>query len=196
MAEAPPPAPEHTVGACPWPGSDPVYRAYHDTEWGIAVHDDRELFEKLALEGFQSGLSWLTVLRKRPAFRDVFAGFVPDTVAGFDTSDVERLLTDARIIRNRAKIEATITNAKVVLAITDELGSFDHFVWGFAPESHRRPRHLGEVPATTPDAVALAKALKKRGARFVGPTTAYAFMQAMGLVNDHLIGCPAGDALT
>lgn len=195
MVKAPFATSEHTVGACPWPGSDPTYRAYHDTEWGKPVHDDRQLFEKLALEGFQSGLSWLTVLRKRPAFREVFAGFATDTVAGFGADDVERLVTDARIIRNRAKIEATISNAKVVLAIAAELGSFDEFVWSFAPESHRRPRHVDEVPATTPDAVALATGLKKRGARFVGPTTAYAFMQAMGLVNDHLVGCPAGDAI-
>lgn len=196
MAEAPPPLAQNAPGACPWPGSDPAYRAYHDDEWGRPNHEDRRLFEKLALESFQSGLSWLTVLRKRPAFHDVFAGFDPQQVATFGTVDVERLLTDARIIRNRAKIEATITNATVVLAITEEVGSFDEFVWSFAPGSHQRPRRLDDVPATTPDAVALAKALKERGARFVGPTTAYAFMQAMGLVNDHLIGCPAGDAIS
>lgn len=188
--------PDHTPGACPWPGSDPAYRAYHDEEWGKPVHDDQRLFEKLSLEGFQAGLSWLTVLRKRPAFREVFAHFDPEAVAAFGPADVERLLTDTRIIRNRGKIEATITNARLVLAIADEVGSFDAFVWGFAPEHHQRPRHPDEVPATTPEATALAKALKKRGARFTGPTTAYAFMQAMGLVNDHLIGCPAGDMLT
>jgi DNA-3-methyladenine glycosylase I len=185
-----------TAGACPWPGTDPGYRAYHDHEWGKPVHDDHRLFEKLALEGFQAGLSWLTILRKRPAFREVFAGFDPRVVADFGPTEVERLLADARIIRHRGKIEATIANARVVLTVAEEAGSFDAYIWGFAPESHRRPRTLEEVPATTPAAAALAKALKKRGARFVGPTTAYAFMQAMGLVNDHLIGCPAGDALS
>jgi DNA-3-methyladenine glycosylase I len=182
-------------GSCPWPGSDLGYRAYHDQEWGRPVHDDHRLFEKLALEGFQSGLSWLTILRKRVAFQEVFAGFDPAVVAGYGTSEVERLLRDARIIRHRGKIEATITNATVVLDIASEFGSFDTFVWGFAPAYHRRPSSLSDIPATTPAAAALAKALKAHGARFVGPTTAYAFMQAMGLVNDHLVGCPAGAAL-
>lgn len=182
-------------GSCPWPGADPGYRAYHDTEWGRPVHDEHRLFEKLALEGFQSGLSWLTILRKRPAFREVFADFDPEVVAGYGAGEVERLLGDARIIRHRGKIEATIANAAVVLGIAEEFGSFDAFVWGCAPESHLRPVTPADIPATTVASTELAKALKARGARYVGPTTTYAFMQAMGLVNDHLVGCPAGAAL-
>lgn len=180
---------------CPWPGTDAAYRAYHDEEWGRPVHDDHRLFEKLVLEGFQAGLSWLTILRKRPAFRDAFDGFDPERVAGYDEPKVADLLTDARIIRHRGKIEAAIANAAVVLGIAEERGSFADFVWGFAPGDHARPRSMADVPASTPAAAALAKELKSRGARFVGPTTAYAFMQAMGLVNDHLVGCPTGEEI-
>lgn len=184
-----------STNACPWPGQDPVYRAYHDDEWGRPVHDDRWLFEKLVLEGFQSGLSWLTILRKRPAFRDVFAEFDPATVAGFGVPDVERLMADPRIVRNRRKIESAVANATTVLGLAEEHGSFAEFVWGFAPEWHRRPAAMADIPPHTPESAAMAEALKKAGARFVGPTTVYAFMQAMGVVNDHLVGCPAGDAI-
>lgn len=187
-----PPAVE---GACPWPGTDHAYRAYHDDEWGRPVHDDRRLFEKLVLEGFQSGLSWLTILRKRPAFREVFAEFDPAIVAEFGPDRVEALMSDARIVRNRRKIEAAIANAGVVLHLAEEHGSFADFVWQFAPERHARPATMDDVPAHTAESAALAKALKGQGARFVGPTTVYAFMQAMGVVNDHLVGCPAGDAI-
>lgn len=184
-----------TLGRCPWPGTDAGYIAYHDEEWGRPVRDDRRLFEKLVLEGFQSGLSWLTILRKRPAFREAFMDFDPTTVAAFDEAAITGLLADARIIRHRGKIEAAIANARVVLALAEEHGSFADFVWSFAPLHHARPATLDLIPASTEQSVTLAKALRKRGARFVGPTTAYAFMQAMGLVNDHLVGCPSGDAI-
>lgn len=185
----------NSTEACPWPGADPDYRAYHDDEWGRPVRDDGRLFEKLVLEGFQSGLSWLTILRKRQAFREVFAGFDPAAVAMFGAEDVERLMGDHRIVRNRRKIEAAIANAAAVLAIAEEHGSFADFLWGFAPEGHRRPVTMADVPPHSPESAALAKALRKGGARFVGPTTVYALMQAMGMVNDHLVGCPAGDAI-
>lgn len=178
---------------CPWPGRDPAYWAYHDEEWGRPVHDDQRLFEKLALEGFQSGLSWLTILRKREAFREVFANFDPAIVADYGSEKTEELLGNARIIRHRGKIEATINNAGVVLAIAEEFGSLDTFIWDFAPKTHTRPATMTDVASTSPESIALAKELKSRGARFIGPTTAYAFMQAMGLVNDHLVGCPAGE---
>ncbi|MEE8603545.1 MAG: DNA-3-methyladenine glycosylase I [Euzebya tangerina] len=179
---------------CWWPGDDEQYVAYHDTEWGRPVHDDVRLYEKLCLEGFQSGLSWITILRKRDNFRAAFAGFDPMVVSEFGASDVDRLLQDAGIIRHRGKIEAAITNASVVLEIQDQHGSLDAFVWRFAPETGTRPRSLAEVPATTPESTALAKALKAEGARFVGPTTAYAFMQSMGMVDDHIVGCEFGRA--
>ncbi|HHV20564.1 MAG TPA: DNA-3-methyladenine glycosylase I [Propionibacterium sp.] len=180
---------------CPWPGTDPDYRAYHDDEWGRPVRDDHKLFEKLVLEGFQAGLSWLTILRKRSAFREAFAGFDPEAVARFGPADVERLMANAGIVRNRRKIEAAITNAGVVVALADQHDSFADFVWAYAPERHPRPREMSDVPPHSPESAELAKALKGAGARFVGPTTVYAFMQAMGVVNDHLIGCPAGDAI-
>ncbi|MEU2198508.1 DNA-3-methyladenine glycosylase I [Isoptericola sp. NPDC019482] len=170
---------------------DPLYEAYHDTEWGVPVHGEAALLERIALEGFQSGLSWITVLRKRPAFREVFAGFEPEKVAALTPDDVERLLGDARIIRNRQKIEATIGNARAVLALHDDGRTLDELFWSFAPPP--RERRLGAwdtVPASTPESVALAKALKKDGFRFFGPTTAYAAMQACGLVDDHLATCP------
>jgi DNA-3-methyladenine glycosylase I len=174
---------------CWWCGDDPVYMAYHDLEWGVPVHDEIRLFEKLCLEGFQAGLSWLTILRKREAFRAGFAGFDPERVAAFDERDVDRLLGDAGIVRHRGKIEAAIANAGAYHDLVAEAGSLDAFVWSFAPETHPAPRRLADIPATTPEATALSKALKRRGFRFVGPTTSYAFMQSMGLVDDHLVGC-------
>ncbi len=171
---------------CPWGTSTPEYAAYHDEEWGRPVHGDRAVFERLTLEAFQSGLSWLTILRKRKGFRTAFAGFDPAVVAQYGLPDRERLLTDAAIVRNRAKIDAAITNARAVLAMQ---GTFSDFVWSFRPPDHSVPRTLSDVPATTPESLALSKALKQRGFTFVGPTTAYAMMQAIGVVNDHLADC-------
>ena len=182
---------------CPWPGQDPLYVDYHDTEWGVPVHDDRRLFEKVCLEGFQAGLSWLTILRKRPAFREVFHDFDPERVAAFGAGDVDRLLSDARIIRHRGKIEATIANARALVHLWEAGESFDALVWSFAPQPPPpRPRTIGEVPATTPASTALSKELRRRGWRFVGPTTAYAFMQSMGLVDDHLVACEVDGVTT
>jgi len=172
---------------CGWVGDDAEYRRYHDEEWGRPLHGDRALFEKMSLEGFQAGLSWITILRKRPRFREVFAGFEPTTVAAFDESDVERLMGDAGIIRNRAKILATIGNARLVTEM--EPGELDAFMWSFAPASHRRPTSFAEVPATTAESDAMSKALRKRGFRFVGSTTMYALMQSSGMVDDHVLGC-------
>jgi DNA-3-methyladenine glycosylase I len=177
------------VVRCWWPGEDPAYLDYHDTEWGVPVHDDRRLFEKLCLEGFQAGLSWLTILRKRPAFREVFLDFDPIRVASFGDDDVVRLLADARIVRHRGKIEATVANARAMLGMLDEVGSLAGHVWAFAPPPGPRPVTPADVPTSSPEAVALSKDLKRRGWRFVGPTTVYAFMQSMGLVDDHLAGC-------
>jgi DNA-3-methyladenine glycosylase I len=175
---------------CPWPGDDPLYRDYHDTEWGVPVHDERRLYEKVCLEGFQAGLSWLTVLRKRPAFREAFHGFDPARVAAMDEADVGRLLDDAGIIRHRGKIEATIANARCVVALREAGESFHDLVWSFAPDPPPpRPARMRDVPATTTASTALSRALHRRGFRFVGPTTAYAFMQSMGMVDDHLVGC-------
>jgi DNA-3-methyladenine glycosylase I len=180
---------------CWWAGDDPLYVAYHDAEWGRPVHDDVRLFEKLCLEGFQAGLAWITVLRKRAAFREVFRGFDPEVVAGFGEADVARLLDDARIIRHRGKIEATITNARAHLDLVADVGSLDAFVWGFAPAVQPQPpRVRSDLPAETPESRALSKELKRRGWRFVGPTTCYAFMQSMGLVDDHVVGCHARGA--
>ena len=174
---------------CPWADSTDDYRAYHDTEWGQPVHGDTALFERISLEAFQSGLSWLTILRKRPAFRAAFAGFVPAEVAGFDEADVERLMSDAGIVRNRRKIEATVQNARALRDLQQDGGSLDALVWEFADPSRPRPQGLDGVPATTPASAALSKALKSRGFVFVGPTTMYAAMQACGLVDDHLVDC-------
>jgi len=169
----------------------PLYEAYHDPEWGVPVHGEAALLERIALEGFQSGLSWLTVLRKRDAFREVFHGFEPAAVAAMGEEDVERLLTDTRIIRNRQKIEATISNARAVLALREAGTTLDEFFWSFAPPPRPEPpTTFADVPATTPESIAMAKALKKAGFRFFGPTTAYAAMQACGLVDDHLATCP------
>jgi DNA-3-methyladenine glycosylase I len=179
------------VTRCWWAGSTPEYLAYHDSEWGFPVADDVRLFEKLSLEGFQAGLSWLTILRKRDAFRAAFAGFDLVSVAGFDERDVERLLADAGIVRHRGKIEAVINNAQRALELVQEQGSLARYIWSFEPRPRRgRLDRAGLAQlATTPESAALAKDLKRRGWRFVGPTTVYAFMQSMGLVNDHLDGC-------
>ena len=172
-----------------WPTTDPLYIAYHDEEWGRPVRDERRLLEKLCLEGFQSGLSWLTILRKRERFRELFEGFDPDRVARFDDAHVERLMADATIVRNRAKIEATIANARATVALHDQGRTLSELLWSFAPEPGPAPRTLADVPAVTPESTAMAKELKRRGFRFVGPTTAYALMQACGLVDDHIDGC-------
>ena len=171
-----------------WWGSGAEYSAYHDLEWGRATTDDHRLFEKLCLEGFQSGLSWLTILRKRPAFRAAFAGFDPFAVAAFDDADVSRLLADSGIVRHQGKIRSTINNANRAVEVIEEAGSLASFFWSFADRSREAP---AEIASTTETSVRLAKDLKKRGFTFVGPTTVYAFMQAMGLVNDHLAGCHA-----
>lgn len=169
---------------------NPLYERYHDEEWGVPVRDERGLFEQLSLEAFQSGLAWITILRKREAFREAFAGFDPDAVARFDEADVERLLADAGIVRNRAKIEATIANAHATLALREAGTPLHELVWSFAPPARSvRPASSADVPAQTEESIALAKALKAAGFRFVGPTTAYAAMQACGLVDDHLAGC-------
>jgi DNA-3-methyladenine glycosylase I len=187
---------EDGVRRCSWADSAPEYRAYHDREWGFPVDDDIRLFEKLSLEGFQAGLSWLTILRKRENFRRAFAGFDFRVIAGFDDGDVARLLNDASIIRHRGKIEAVINNADRAVELVEAEGSLAAYVWRFEPA--RRPRRVerGDVAAETPESRALAKDLKRRGWRFVGPTTVYAFMQAMGLVNDHMTGCAARSQAT
>ncbi|WP_405762429.1 DNA-3-methyladenine glycosylase I [Streptomyces sp. NBC_00045] len=175
---------------CPWALATEDYIAYHDTEWGRPVHGDDALYERLCLEAFQSGLSWLTILRRREGFRTAFSNFVISEVAAFGPADAQRLLADEGIIRNRAKIEATLANAKVLAEW--EPGELDGLIWSHAPEPGRpAPATISEVPAVTPESTALSKALKKAGIRFVGPTTAYALMQACGLVNDHLAPCVA-----
>lgn len=171
---------------CGWSQSSQLYRDYHDTEWGRPLHGDDALFERMCLEAFQSGLSWITILRKRPAFRAAFDGFVIERVAEFGDADVERLLADPGIVRNRAKIVACVANARVALELNPGL---DELLWSFAPPARPRPRTLADVPAVTPESVALARELKKRGFRFVGPTTAYALMQATGMVDAHLADC-------
>ena len=169
---------------------DPLYRAYHDDEWGRPVRDERGLFERLSLEAFQSGLAWITILRKRDSFRAAFANFEPEAVAAFDTDDVARLLADVGIVRNRLKVEATINNARAVLGLRDAGTSLPELVWSHRPDSARpAPAGWGDVPALTPESTALAKALKREGFRFVGPTTAYALMQATGMVDDHAAEC-------
>jgi DNA-3-methyladenine glycosylase I len=176
---------------CAWAGTDPRMIAYHDEEWGVPVHDDRLLFEFLTLEGAQAGLSWQTILNKRDAYREAFAGFDPARVARFDARRIERLLGNPRIVRNRLKIESTVTNARAFLQVQHEAGSFDHFVWGIVGGSPRtnRWRSMRSVPARTAESDALSAELKRHGFRFVGSTICYAFMQATGLVNDHLVSC-------
>lgn len=187
MSTSPPP---QNVRRCAWVSDDPLYRAYHDTEWGVPERDSRALWESLMLEGFQAGLSWITVLRRREGFRRAFAGFDPAVVARFDEADVERLMADAGIIRNRAKILATMGNARLVEAMAP--GELDALMWSFAPSPRptgERPVRFADVPATTAASDALSQALKKRGFRFVGSTTMYALMQSAGMVDDHLVGC-------
>ncbi|WP_027479157.1 DNA-3-methyladenine glycosylase I [Gryllotalpicola ginsengisoli] len=173
---------------CAWSVSSPDYIAYHDDEWGVPLTDDRRLFEKICLEGFQAGLSWITILRRREGFRAAFAGFDPARVAAFDEADVARLLADERIIRHRGKIEATIQNARAMLELDVPLAEL---VWSFAPDASARPRPTGDgdIPAVTPESTALSRELRRRGFRFVGPTTMYALMQSAGLVDDHVAGC-------
>lgn len=174
------------VARCPWGTEPQIYRDYHDQEWGRSVTGDNALFERISLEAFQSGLSWLTILRKREAFRQAFASFDIDTVAAFDETDVDRLLSDQGIVRNRAKINATINNAQVISSLNSPL---EEVLWSFQPAAHSPPQHINEVPATTEESTALAARLKKLGFRFTGPTTAYAMMQAIGIVDDHVAGC-------
>ena len=178
-------------GRCPWGLSAEQYVAYHDDEWGRPLHGDTELFERLSLEAFQSGLSWLIILRKREGFRAAFAGFDPARVAEFDDTDVERLLGDSGIVRNRAKILATVANARATIALDVPLGKL---LWSFASPPRSRPATVHDIPATSPESVAMAKELKRRGFSFVGPTTCYAMMQAVGMVNDHVAGCWLADA--
>ncbi|WP_309620219.1 DNA-3-methyladenine glycosylase I [Salinibacterium sp.] len=176
---------------CWWVGSDAEYQRYHDEEWGRPLHGDQPLFEKLSLEAFQAGLSWITILRRRPAFREAFAGFDPRVVARYSDADIERLMSDERIIRNRAKVLATIGNACITLDLTATTpGRLDELMWGFAPPSRAaRPQSISDIPAITPESTALSAELRARGYRFVGPTTAYALMQSSGMVDDHLQGC-------
>ncbi len=179
------------LSRCAWVGDDEEYHRYHDEEWGVVLHGDRALFEKTALEGFQAGLSWITILRKRPRFREVFEGFDPVRVADFGEGDVARLMTDIGIVRNRAKIEATISNAALVRDMAD--GEFDELMWSFAPTQdvrpNIRPTAMSDVPAVIPESTALSKELHRRGFRFVGPTTMYALMQSVGMVDNHMVGC-------
>jgi DNA-3-methyladenine glycosylase I len=178
---------------CPWAGSDPLYVRYHDEEWGVPSHDDRHLFEMLILEGAQAGLSWITILRKRAAYRKAFDRFNPRRIAGYDAKKLRALLADPGIVRNRLKVHGAVKNARAFLAIQQEFGSFDAYLWPFvggAPKINR-PRTMKDVPARTTESDALSKDLKKRGFTFVGSTICYAFMQATGMVNDHLAGCPS-----
>ena len=178
------------IARCAWGTSSEEYRRYHDDEWGFPLHGDRLLFEKISLEGFQAGLSWISILRRRDAFREVFHGFDIERVANLTPADADALMTDARIIRNRAKIEATISNARVVRDfIADRPGALDELVWSFAPAEHARPRSFDDVPAVTRESTALSAGLRSLGLRFVGPTTMYALMQSGGLVDDHVSGC-------
>lgn len=179
---------------CAWGVGDPLYEPYHDLEWGRPVVDDDRLFEKLVLEGFQAGLAWITILRKRERFREVFHGFSIPRVAAMGDGDVMRLLDDAGIVRHRGKIEAAISNARAATDLIETDGSLADVVWAFMPPERRAPRGYDDMAAATPESAALSKDLKRRGWRFVGPTTVYAFMQAMGLVNDHLAGCVVRDA--
>jgi DNA-3-methyladenine glycosylase I len=176
---------------CGWHGTDELYVRYHDEEWGLPLHDERRLFEMLVLEGAQAGLSWSTVLRKREAYRKAFDNFVPEKVAGYDTQKVAKLLADPGIIRNRAKVAAAIGNAQAFLKVRDEFGNFDKYIWGFVGGKpiQNKWKKLGTIPPETKESKAMSKDLKKRGFRFVGPTICYAYMQAVGMVNDHLVGC-------
>ena len=174
---------------CGWATSAPEYVEYHDNEWGKEIRTDVGLFERMTLEGFQSGLSWITILRKRENFRAAFAQFDPESIAKYDDADFDRLMADPGIVRNRLKINATISNARALLDLDD--GGFTELLWSFRPAKHKAPTTMADVPATTPESVAMSKALKKQGFVFIGPTTAYALMQAAGIVNDHLKTCIA-----
>lgn len=181
-----------TRSRCSWvPEGDPLYVAYHDEEWGVPSHDDRHLFELITLEGAQAGLSWSTILKKREGYRDAFADFHPEKIADFDDSTVEALLANSAIVRNRRKIESVVANAKAAAAVKEEFGSLDAYLWQFVdgrPKQNRWPS-LGDIPSVSPESQAMSKDLKRRGFRFVGPTVCYAFMQATGLVNDHVTSC-------
>ena len=180
-----------TITRCPWPGNDPLYQSYHDREWGVPVHDDRLLFEFLTLEGAQAGLSWITILRKREGYRTAFAGFDPELVARFDAAKVAELLGNPAIVRNRLKVESTITNAIAFLQVQEEFGSFAAYQWRFV-DGHpiqNAWRSLKDIPASTPVSDTISRDLKKRGFRFVGSTICYAHMQAVGMVNDHTVDC-------
>jgi DNA-3-methyladenine glycosylase I len=183
------------IHRCPWCGSDPVYVAYHDDEWGVPEFDDQALFEKLLLDGFQAGLSWITILRKREAFREAFDGFQPDIIARYDAKKLKSLMNDARIVRNRAKIEASVGNARAYLKIAEQR-KFSDYLWDFTGGSPKlnRFRSMGQIPAETPLAQKISKELRALGFKFVGPTIVYAFMQAVGMVNDHLVSCHRHEA--
>jgi DNA-3-methyladenine glycosylase I len=180
-----------TTTRCAWAGTDPLYIEYHDREWGVPAHDERHLFEMLVLEGAQAGLAWITILRKRAAYRKAFAGFDPKKVARFDARARARLLADSGIVRNRAKIDAAIVNAKKLLEVQDEFGTFDRWIWSFVEGAPivNRWKTLSAIPPQTPESKAMSAALRKRGFKFVGPTICYAFMQAVGMVNDHVVTC-------
>lgn len=182
-----------TAERCPWCGDDPLYVKYHDEEWGKPLHDERRLFEMLILEGAQAGLSWITILRKRDNYRAAFHNFDAKKIARYTAQDVERLMQDAGIVRNRLKIESTITNARAYLALQQECGGLDAYLWAFvdAQPLLNAPRSMKDVPASTPLSDRISKDMKKRGFKFVGSTIIYAYMQSIGMVNDHLIGCPA-----
>lgn len=180
---------EDAIPRCAWGASSPEYRDYHDTEWGLPVGDDQRILEKLCLEGFQAGLSWLTILRKREAFRRAFAGFDPSVVATYGPGDVERLLTDPGIVRHRGKIEATIANANATLQLEKQRVKLASVLWSHEPVGRRPPKKVGDLPSSTPESQALSAQLRSYGFRFVGATTAYAAMQSLGVVNDHLTGC-------
>jgi DNA-3-methyladenine glycosylase I len=182
------------VARCPWGNTPAEYQRYHDREWGRPVGDDIRIFEKLCLEGFQGGLSWLTILRKRESFRSAFARFDPETVAGYEEDDIERLLRDASIVRNRAKITATIENARAMLRLAEQGLSLAALVWQHEPAACPPPKEMAGLPAATPESKALSAVLRKHGFRFVGPTTVYAAMQSLGVVNDHLVGCESREA--
>ncbi len=176
---------------CEWPGSDPLYVSYHDEEWGVPLHDDRLLFEFLLLEGAQAGLSWITILKKRENYRLAFDGFDPERIARYRPARLEKLLANPGIVRNRLKVASAVTNAKAFLEAREEFGSFDRFIWGFVDGETKRNawKSLREIPATTPESDAMAKELKRRGFKFIGSTICYAFMQATGMVNDHVVDC-------
>jgi DNA-3-methyladenine glycosylase I len=180
---------EQAIERCWWPGEDPLYVAYHDEDWGVPVHDERELFEKLVLDGAQAGLAWITILRKREGYRRAYEGFDPERIAAYGDDDVARLLADPGIVRNKAKVAASITNARALLAMHANGETLSELVWSHQPADHTRPTGPDDIPATSPEAEALSRALRERGWKFVGPTIVYAFMQAVGVVDDHVVTC-------